>query len=256
VRGALKTLAILIVAAAVGLGISEAIHHRPSAGGPPPVPATTSTTTPPVEIVPGAGQAFVSGTVTSLTADNAEGPPLTPPFTITIPVRGAGSADLTGVSVNGEPVEIYWYGGQPLPVNGTGQLTLGGAGLSVNASGITWMLDGAARTITAGHFFLGSPVAVGTSGLATPEQTESFDAGGQSTMLTTGDAQVHLKAANLEITGPGSVTIRGALQVQTASGTKSAQTVTFGPGSYDIKLTPTAAGDSISSTLQGPVSAS
>jgi len=254
-RGVLTTIAILIAAAAVGLGITVALHHRTTARIVAP-PATTTTTAPPVEIVPGAGQTFVTGTITSLHADNALGPALTPPFTITIPVRGAGSADLTGVSVNGQQVEIYWYGGQPLPISGTGQLVIGGGGLTVNGAGITWLLDGAARTVTPGHFFLGSPVALGASGLATPEQTASFDAGVQATLLTTGNAQIHLKPASLEVTGPGSVALAGSLQVQTSSGTRAAHTVTFGPGSYDIKLTPVASGDTISSTLQGPITVS
>jgi hypothetical protein len=208
-----------------------------------------------VQIVPAANQVFVTGTVTSLSADNAVGPPLTPPFTITIPVRGAGSADLTGVTVESRPVEIYWYGGQPLPVSGTGQLVVGGGGLSVNASGITWMLDGAPRTLTAGHFFLGAPVAVGSSGLGTPQQTASFDAGSQSTIVTTGNAQVHLKPSNLQITGPGSLDISGDLQVQTDSGTRTVHSLTFGPGQYEVSLAPVTAGDTIRATLQGPVTA-
>jgi len=74
-------------------------------------------------------------------------------------------------------------------------------------------------------------------------------------MLTTGNAQVHLKPASLQITGPGSVTLNGALQMQTASGTRSVQSVMFGPGSYQISLTPAPSGDTIRATLQGPISA-
>ncbi len=267
-RGVLKTFAIFIVAAAAGLGIAVVIHHRSTTGAKPPDGgasttgprgsgaggSSTSTTASGVEVVPAAGQVLLTGTVTTLTADNAVGPPLTPPFTITIPVRGQGSADLTGVTAGGQQVEIFWYGGQPLPVSGTGQLVIDGGGLAVNASGITWMLDGAPRSLTTGHFFLGAPVAVGSSGLATPDQTESFDTGGRSTMLTTGNAQVHLKPASLQITGPGSVTIDGNLQVQTDNGTRTVPSVVFGPGSYDISLTPTASGDTIQATLQGPLS--
>ena len=150
------------------------------------------TTAPPVDIVPAAGQTFVTGSVTSLTADNAVGPALQPPFTITIPSRGQGSADITGVSVAGKSVEIYWYGGQPLPVSGTGQLAIDGGALTVDASGLTWVLDGAPRSLTSGHFGLGAPVAVGTGGLAEPHQSIAFDAGATSTVQTTGKAQVHL----------------------------------------------------------------
>jgi hypothetical protein len=258
-RSAIKILAVVIVAVAVGLIVRVAIHHGPSnpaGGGSLGTGAGKATTVPPVEIVPAAGQAFLSGSITSLTSNNAVGPALTPPFEITIPVRGAGSADMTGVMASGSMVEIYWYGGQPLPFSGTGQLVIGGGGLAVNASGITWELDGAVRSLTAGHFFLGSPVAVGTSGLATPYQTFSFDSGNQSTLVTTGNAQIHQAPATLHITGPGSVTIHGAMQMQTPGATKHVQTVTFGPGSYDITLTPISGGDTIRATLQGPVTSS
>lgn len=248
-KSALLAAAVLVAAAAIGLGIASAMRHQSAR---PTAAATTTTTgTLAPEIVPAGNQVFVTGTVTSLSADNAEGPPLTPPFTITIPVRGQGSADLTGVAVDGKQVEIYWYGGQPLPVSGTGALVIGGGRLSVDGSGTTWILDGTARTIAAGHYFLGAPVAVGTSGLATPEQTASFDAGAQSTLLTTGNAEVHLKPAALHITGPGSVTLAGTLQVQSPTATRPANSITFGPGSYDITLTPAPGGDTINATLQG-----
>jgi hypothetical protein len=259
-RRLLGTLAILIVAVAIGLGITVAIHHRATSGGPQPGTTTDvaggTTTMAPVEIVPGTGQTFLTGTVTSLTADYALGPPLSPPFTITIPVRGAGSADLTGVSVAGQNVEIYWYGGQPLPVSGTGQLAIGGGAVTVNASGTTWQLDGAARSLSAGQYHLGAPVAAGSSGIATPYQNLSFTASSQSTILTTGKAQVHLAPAPLHLTGPGSVTVHGSFQMQTATGTSHVQAVVFGPGSYDITLAPVAGGDTINATLQGPVTSS
>jgi hypothetical protein len=253
-RRALGFLAVLIVAVAVGLGVSVAIHHRRSADVTVPPTATTSTG-PLVELVPGPGQAFVTGTLTSLTADNAVGPPLSPPFTITIPNRGAGSADLTGVQVGGNNVEIYWYGGQPLPFTGTGQLVIGGGGLVVNAAGTNWILDGATRTLTSGHFYLGSPVAVGSAGLATPEQSLSFDAGDRSTIVTTGQAQIHQAPAALHLTGPGSLTLHGTLALQTPTATSQVGTVNFGPGSFDITLTPIAGGDNIKATLQGPYAA-
>jgi hypothetical protein len=205
--------------------------------------------------VPAAGQAFVTGTLTSLSADNAVGAPLQPPFTITIASRGQGNADITGVSVAGQDVEIFWYGGQPLPVSGTGGLAIDGGPVKVDGTGITWMLDGAPRSLTTGHFNLGAPVAVGTSGLATPRQSIAFDAGDRSTIETTGKAQVHQAPAAVHLTGPGSVTLHGDFQVQTATATRRAQAVVFGPGSYSVDLTPSGGADTINATLQGPVSA-
>jgi hypothetical protein len=255
-RRVLGALAILIAAVAVGLGVGVVLHHRSSGSGSGSSGggATGSTTTLAPEIVPAPGQTLLTGTVTTLTATNAVGPALTPPFTLTIPVRGAGSADITGAQVGGSNVEIYWYGGQPLPFSGTGQLAINGGAVSINASGTTWMLDGATRSLTPGHFFLGSPVAVGTSGLATPEQSLAFDTGSDATMITSGGAQIHQAPAALSLTGPGSVNLQGTFQMQTDTATRSVHTVVFGPGSFDIALTPIAEGDTIKATLQGAIS--
>jgi hypothetical protein len=256
----LGTVTILVAAVAIGLIISVAVHHRSPA--PQPAAGATTTTTGGTlapEIVPGPGQTFVTGTITSMSADNAVGPPLKPPFTITIPSRGQGNADLTGVLVGGRDVEIFWYGGQPLPVTGTGELAIDGGAVTVDGSGTTWMLDGAPRTVTPGHFNLGAPVAVGSGGLATPHQSVAFDAGAHSTVSTTGHAQVHLAPAALHLDGPGSVTLHGRFQLQTAAATRTVQAVVFGPGSYSIDLTPagpSSGGDTIRATLQGPVSSS
>ncbi len=252
-----------MAAVAVGLGITVAMHHRPStgtgaSGATAPSAGTDGSssaagTTVPVDIVPGAGQTFLSGTITSFSADNAIGPPLKPPFTITIPNRGQGNADITGVVVGGKSVQIFWYGGQPLPVNGTGELAIDGGAMSVDGSGITWTLDGAPRTLTTGHFSLGAPVAVGSGGLAQPYQSIAFDAGDRSTLQTTGHAQVHLPPAGIHLTGPGSLSVHGDLQMRTAAGTSRVPSIIFGPGSYAVDLTPTAGGDTIAGTLQGPV---
>jgi hypothetical protein len=260
-RRALGVVIALVVLVAIGLGISVAMHRRPSAGGPQPgssVPGTTAagaTSVAPVDIVPGPGQTFVTGTITSLTTDNAIGPALKPPFTITIPSRGQGNADITGVLVGGQDVEVFWYGGQPLPVSGSGQLAIDGGALVVDASGITLQLDGAPRALS-GHFNLGAPVAVGSGGLATPRANVAFDAGDRATMQTAGHAQVHLAPAAVHITGPGKVTIRGDLQVQTNTGTRHVASAVFGLGSYEIDLTPVGSGATIRATMQGTLSAS
>lgn len=253
-RRVLATLGILIVAVAVGLGVSVAIHHRSSGSGGSGGGSSDGTTTLPPEIVPASGQTLLTGTVTSLRADNAVGPALVPPFTITIPVRGAGHVDITGGQVAGQDVEIYWYGGQPLPVSGTGQLQINGGAVAINASGTTWTLDGATRTLTPGHYFLGAPVAVGTTGLATPDQSLSFDAGSDCTMTTGGGAQIHQAPAGLQLQGPGSVNLQGTFQMQTDTAIRTVHTIAFGPGSYSIILTPVAGGDTIKATLQGAIS--
>ncbi|MDP9072860.1 MAG: hypothetical protein M3N98_01575 [Actinomycetota bacterium] len=235
-------------------GAAGACRASKTKVAPSPDTAVSVTT---VEIVPGPDQAFVTGTLASLSADNATAPPLRPPFTITTPARGQGNGSITGVQVGGRDFAISWYEGQPLPVSGTGQLDLAGAPVAVTAAGITWTLDGAPRALTAGHFSLGAPVAAGSSGLATPyDGGIAFDAGVRATLTTTGMASVHLAPAAIHLEGPGRhVTLQGQFQVRTAAGTRQAQSITFGPGSYSIDLAPASGGYSIRGTLQGPTSA-
>ena len=252
----LKAAAVLLVSVALGVGAVLVIRSRhgkgTAAGSATTVPTATTATT--ALVVPGPAQSFVTGTLTSLVADKALGPALRPPFTITIPTRGQGHADITGVTAAGKAVQVFWYGGQPLPVSGSGTLALDGAPVSIDASGITWMLDGAPRSLTTGHFNLGAPVAAGASGLAAPHDSYAFDAGDRSTIETTGQARVHVAPVTMHLGGPGKVTMHGALQLRSLAGTSKVRTVIFGTGSYTIDLVPAAGGYTITSVLQGPVS--
>jgi len=226
-----------------------ACQKSPHQSAPTTVPDTS------VDVVPRADQTFVTGTLTSLNADNAAAAPLQPPFLIALGNRGQTHADITGVLVGAKNSEIFWYGGQPLPVRGTGSLDLAGAPVAITADGITWRLDGPPRSLTAGHFVLGAPVAVGTGGLAEPHDSIAFDAGASSTISTTGNATVHLPPAQIHLAGPGKVTLAGDLGTRTTAGRRTVHTITFGPGSYSIDLTPAPAGGgyTISATIQGPV---
>jgi hypothetical protein len=248
--GAIAALAVLGALAALG-------HDRArSGGGPTTARSTTSpagpTKTGPV-LVPAPGQALVQGPLASLHADNANGRPLPTPITITIPNRGQGGANITGVTVAGQSMAISWYGGQPLPVSGGAGIDLAGAPVTVGAGGITWDLDGAPRAILPGHYFLGAPVAVGSRGLATPRDSISFDAGAKATITTSGHAVVHLPVAAVHIDGPGRVTLQGDFEVRTSAGSRRATRIEFGPGSYAIDVSPAPGGLVINATLQGPV---
>ena len=240
---------ILVAAIAAACAAGGACQKTSHPGAPPttPVPDTS------VDVVPRADQTFVTGTLTSLTADNAASAPLQPPFVISLGSRGRTHADITGVRVGGTNSQIFWYGGQPLPVRGTGTLDLAGAPVAVSPGGITWSLDGPPRSLTAGHFVLGAPVAVGTAGLAESRDTVGFDAGARSTLQTTGGATVHLPPAPVHLAGPGRLTLAGDLGTRTTAGRRTVSAVTFGPGSYSIDLTPGPAGYTVDGILQGPV---
>ncbi len=235
---------ILVVAVAVASAACQKSSH-------PAAPTTVPDTS--VDVVPRADQTFVTGSLTSLSADNAAAPALQPPFIISLGTRGQTHADITGVLVAGKNSQIFWYGGQPLPVRGTGTLDLSGAPVAIAAGGITWVLDGPPRSLTAGHFVLGAPVAVGTTGLAEPHDNVAFDAGAKSTIQTVGNATVHLPPAPIHLAGPGKLTLAGDLGTRTANARRTVKSITFGPGSYSIDLTPSGAGYSINGTIQGPV---
>lgn len=250
-RRGLGIVVVVVLAVGAGLGIDAVARHRHSNGAASTTTSGPATTASP-EVVPGSGQTFLTGTITSLRADNAVAPPLATPFTITIPVRGAGSASITGgVVVAGKPVAISWYGGQPLPVSGNGSLAIDGGPVSIDASGITWQLDGAPRALAAGQYHLGAPVAVGTSGLATPYQSVSFEASAGTTILTKGGAQIHLPPASVVLSGPGMVVVAGDLQLHTATATRTATSASFGRGSYSINLKPAPGGFVVQAVMQG-----
>jgi hypothetical protein len=125
--------------------------------------------------------------------------------------------------------------------------------VTVDATGITWSLDGAPRSLTPGRYFVGTSVAVGTSGLAQPRQSVTFTAGANATLDTHGSAIVHLPPTATHLDGPGrQLTLHGTFQVRTSHHDRTATSITFGPGSYSIDLTPIAGGYAIKAVLQGP----
>ena len=249
----LRVLAALVACLLGAGGVAVALKR----GGRAASPVVTTATTlpgPTFRLAPRAGQALVEGTVSSLSADNAQAPPLQPPFVITVPNRGHGGADFRGVQVDGRPVAISWYAGQPLPVSGAGGLDLAGAPVSADATGVTWSLDGAVRAVTPGHYHLGAPVAVGASGLATPMDSVSFDAGASATVETSGGANIHFGPAPLHLEGPGRLMLKGQFALRTPDTTRSVASLDFGPGDYQVDLTPASGGYHISAILQGPLS--
>lgn len=198
------------------------------------------------------GQAVVTGTVTSATAGDATGPPLSLPLEITVPVRGRGGATFYNVEVGGQPSAVVWNGGVPLGLLGHGAIVAGRVDVTVDASGSTWALDGAERIVAPGTYHAAAPVAVGQAGLARPQDSADFTAGSGSALVTTGGATVHRDPQALHLVGPGSLVLSGSLEVQTSSGTARARRVLLSHGSFDVDLVPGAGGISVRATiLQG-----
>lgn len=207
-------------------------------------------------VVPGPGQAFVTGTVEHLRAEDAIAPaPLPTPFTLSAVERGVGGATIENALVGGKRSTISWGSGTPLPISGAGGLDLGPVEVEADNSGVTWKLDGAARTFVAGAYRAGAPVAVGNAGLAAPRESVDFQAGPDTVLSSHGGVIVHFDRRRLDLKGPGKVSVSGRLRVQTAKSSKAAARVTFGPGPFTITLSPTAGGYTIDSVLQGSFTA-
>ncbi|HEY2427659.1 MAG TPA: hypothetical protein VGI06_01925, partial [Acidimicrobiales bacterium] len=215
----LTAVALLLVAD--GLAVGYVRRHPASTprihlGGP-------ITTTGPPQTVLRPDQAVVRGTVTAAHFVDSQGPPLPLPITITIPNRGQGELNISGVVVDGRPQgTVAWDGGQPLPLSGTGGLDVGPSTIDFNASGVTWHLDGAPRLLLPGQYTAGSSVAIGVGGLGQPMDQATFSVAraNQATLVSAGDAQVHVGPEAEQLSGPGSVQLLGALQIQTARGTR------------------------------------
>jgi len=208
-------------------------------------------------LVPGPGQEFVTGDVAHFVADDAQwGRPLASPFTLTAVERGTADATIENALVGGTRTTISWPSGTPLPITGTGGLELGPVHVDVDAGGVTWALDGGARTFVPGDYQASASVAVGTGGIATPRDSVSFRADAQTVLTSRGGVVVHVDPQSLELTGPGRISVSGALQVQSPSSTRRASTVTFGPGPFKITITPGGSGPTLNAVLQGRATAS
>jgi hypothetical protein len=245
-----QVLAVLVVGL-LGGGVATVAIRR---ANPAPTFVHTDTTQPPVvetNIVPAPGQSLVSGTLQLLSSDDATTDPIHTPFTINAVERGARSnATIEGGIVGGSRKTIYWDAGTPMPVSGNGALDLGACHVDVAPSGVTWALAGAARGFVPGRYHVGSPVAIGTGGLASPSDGGAdFTADDHTVMQATPGVILHLDLP-AAVEGPGSMRMTGRFTVRTASGQQTATTIVFGPGPFKVMVGP---GGTVAATLQGPV---
>jgi hypothetical protein len=253
-----KGLLAVLVVGLLGGGVAAVVvrktapettitHTQPA---PPPVTETV--------IVPAAGQTIVTGTVQSFGADGAVTDPLPTPFTINYVERGAQrNATVEGAIISGQRKTVYWYAGQPLPVSGDGgALDVSPTHVDADAHGVTWDLSGAAHAFKPGRYRFGSSVAVGSAGLPTPEDSGvTFDADNHTGLTTTEGIFIHVDAPSLKVDGPGTLHMAGSFTLRTASGTKTATTLTMASGPFRVTLAPGAGGVTVNAILQGPVTA-
>ena len=207
-------------------------------------------------IVPRPGQTLVRGTVTSLVADLVAAPTIPTPFSIEAGTRGVTRAVIAGALVGGRRATISWDGGRPLPITGGPGLELGATRLTVGASGLVWALEGEPRPFVPGTYRANFTVGVATEGIASVREGVTFTADGGTALQVTKDAAfVRQNPAELTITAAqaATATLQGGLELQTEDGTREVAEVQFGPGLYQITLTPEPGGFRVDGVLQGPV---
>jgi hypothetical protein len=219
------------------------------------IPTTTSTTLPGPRPAP--GQAVVKGTITKLTAEGAQGAPLATPFTLAAVERGVGKATIENALVDGKRTSIAWGGGTPLPITGTdGSIDVSGSKVDVDASGATWAVDGATRSLKPGAYRAGAPVAVGVGGLATSRDAVAFTADAMTRVNTTGGVVIKVAAGKLDLKGPGKVTATGQLQIRDETSVKPAAGFQFAGGPYTVVVVPADGHLDLDAVLQGPLTRS
>jgi hypothetical protein len=213
--------------------------------GTPAVTGATTTSTTASAVVPGPGQVAVHGTVTAV---HLEGAVLTPrelpaPITV-VSDRGFGNGgELTGVLVDGRPATVVWDGGRPFVLSSGAALVVEPGPVDLVPEGLRLLLGGGAHRLRPGSYRLDTPVAVGSTGIATPRDGVTFDATDGSLFEARGDAGVVLGPdAARRFTGPGAVHLEGALELTDAAGTRAATTLDAAAVAFELTFTPDGAG--------------
>lgn len=225
----------VVIAALLAGGVTTVLTDDP----PPPIVETVIHD----EVVLPEGQAEVSGTIEGFVADDASGAPLTMPVTLE-----TGRATIEGAVIDGERATIVWDGGRPFRLIGTGAIDLGPAHVELSADAVLWSVDGL-RILTPGTYRLDTPVAVGTGGLARPQDTVELTADDETTIDLAGGGLV-ARGLPVHLEGPGSFRADGDFRIRTREGTTSATRLEFGPGSFLVDV---AADGTFSAVFNGPL---
>ena len=258
------TMTTILLATAAVTVLAVTFFDRPSDGAdqvvaPPPAAGATSTSTAPAPTVLGAGAVRVTGT---LTAAHLEGAVLAPrevavPFTVTAD-RGFGNGGrVTGVLVDGSPATIEWDAGRPFVLSSGVALVLDPIAMDVVPEGLRLDLAGAVHALLPGDYHLDTPVAVGTSGVASARESVDFEAIEGSAFEGRGDAAIVLPASQpRRVVGPGVAHLEGSLQLTDAAGTRTITRLDAAEGPFDLTLTPSPDGGwAVDGRLGGQVTA-
>jgi len=150
--------------------------------------------------------------------------------------RGFGNGGtITGVVVNGHESTIVWDGGRPLVLSSGPGLVLDPVTVELTPEGLRLLLGGGVHALAPGSHRLDTPVAVGSRGIATPFDAVSLDATEAARFEAAGDASIVLDGPRT-FTGPGPLTLEGALQVRDATGTRTVDQLALAEASYEITV--------------------
>lgn len=205
---------------------------------------------------PSAEVTLIAGRADALVLDPTLLRPLSLPRTIEAAERGAATARITPVLVNGREESVVWPGGTPLTItsiDGSGSLVLDPTAVEAGAEGVTVHLDGTAARLSPGPYRLDGPVAVGAEGLGRSADSVTFDATERTVVAFEGAAVLTLPAEPTTLEGVGEVRITGDLEVTTAEADRRAQVVEFGPGPYRFDLVWVPGRLEIDGSLEGDV---
>ena len=226
----------VVIAAVLAGGLATALSDRTSQ---PRVDTVIHET-----VVPPEGQATVHGSLTGFVADDATGPPLSIPLEIP-----SGGATIEGAIVDGHRSTVVWDGGRPFRMHGSGAIDLGPTHVEMGVGALFWPLAGI-RVLAPGTYRIDTPVAVGSGGLAHPEDAVDFTADGETTIETRGDATVVRGISPLHLEGPGRFRADGTFTITTREGTVTRSHLEFGPGSFVFDLD---ADKTFTATFNGPL---
>jgi hypothetical protein len=244
---------ILAATAALTVLASEGFGRLGDGGGgedqvvrPPDATATTSTTAGQGSTEVPSSATRVTGTVTALHLELAAPEPrrIAAPFTITAD-RGFGNGGrITGVTVEGTAATIEWDAGRPFVISSGAALVLDPVRIDLAPEGrFRLNLADGVHAFEAGTYHLDTPVAVGSSGVASPRETVVFDATTASRFEPRGDAALFLDANRArQFLGPGTIHLEGTFELTDAAGTRAVTRVDGAEVPFDIVLTPVAGG--------------
>ncbi len=250
-RWFLTMTTILAATAAVTVLASEGIGRLGGGDGddqvirPPDATVATSTTPSTTADRVATGATEVTGVVTAMHLELAVPEPRTvaAPFTITAE-RGFGNGGtVTGARVDGTPATIEWDAGRPFVVSRGAALVLDPVRVDLTPEGIRLNLADAVHRFESGTYHLDTPVAVGSSGVASPRESVVFDADDATRFELRGDAALLLPGRGARrLRGPGTLHLEGTLELRDRSGTRAVTRLDASEGPFEVTLTPVDAG--------------